>query len=260
VQTIRSGAQVWKVNGQLYVAGTAPAIAGTLYVAGKTTASSVGHGLYTVSLAPFSKTLVGQIGYALSGMDFAPDGTLYGVIKRRLSASDPEPVNNGGLVQINKATGAGTLLFLTGIINQQGIRFAPAIAVDRDLDGIHDVADCAPLSAANSSPGLTANLVFSAGASDFSWTAGANARFSNVYRGTITAPMGTRLPGNVYNHVCFESGDAQANGSENSSDPSTPPPGTAYYYLSDGEGCGEGALDSDASHPIPNPNPCPTPP
>jgi PAS domain S-box-containing protein len=33
VQTIRSGAQVWKVNGQLYVAGTAPAIAGTLYVA-----------------------------------------------------------------------------------------------------------------------------------------------------------------------------------------------------------------------------------
>src|SRR5215472_9370230 len=33
VQTIRSGAQVWKVNGQLYLAGTAPVMAGTLYVA-----------------------------------------------------------------------------------------------------------------------------------------------------------------------------------------------------------------------------------
>ena len=33
VQTIRSGAQVWKVNGQLYLAGTAPVRGGTLYVA-----------------------------------------------------------------------------------------------------------------------------------------------------------------------------------------------------------------------------------
>ena len=33
VQTIRSGAQVWKVNGQLYLAGTAPVMAGTLFVA-----------------------------------------------------------------------------------------------------------------------------------------------------------------------------------------------------------------------------------
>ena len=33
VQTIRSGAQVWRVDGQLYLAGTAPITAGTLYVA-----------------------------------------------------------------------------------------------------------------------------------------------------------------------------------------------------------------------------------
>jgi two-component system, NtrC family, nitrogen regulation sensor histidine kinase NtrY len=33
VQTIRSGAQVWKVGGQLYLAGTAPVKDGTLYVA-----------------------------------------------------------------------------------------------------------------------------------------------------------------------------------------------------------------------------------
>jgi hypothetical protein len=68
------------------------------------------------------------------------------------------------------------------------------------------------------------------------------------------------LPGSVFNHTCFESGDAQANGTLTSSDPSIPPLGTAFYYLTDGEGCGEGALDSDASHPIPNPSPCPTPP
>jgi len=33
VQTIRSGAQVWKLNGQLYLAGSAPVKGGTLYVA-----------------------------------------------------------------------------------------------------------------------------------------------------------------------------------------------------------------------------------
>src|SRR5215471_5680893 len=33
VQTIRGGAQVWKVSGQLYLAGTASVIGGTLYVA-----------------------------------------------------------------------------------------------------------------------------------------------------------------------------------------------------------------------------------
>ena len=235
--------------------------AGTLYVAGKVSSTDVGHGLYTVSLAPFSKTLVGQIGFALSGMDFAPNGSLYGVVKRRISSSEPEPANNGGLVLINKSTGVGALLFVSGSINQQGIRFAPALAVDHDLDGIHDVADCAPSSAANPLPGLTANLVFNAASSsDFTWSAAGNSRLSNSYRGTIVGPMGTRLPASVFDHVCFESADSQGNGAQLSSDLATPPVGTAYYYLSDGEGCGEGALDTDASHPIPNLSPCPTPP
>jgi len=234
--------------------------AGTLFVAGKVTSTDVGHGLYTVSLAPFGKTLVGPIGFALSGMDFAPDGSLFGVVKRRLAGSEPEPVNNGGMVQINRITGVGSLLFLSGVINQQGIRFAPAIAVDHDLDGTHDVADCAPLSAANPPPGLTANLAFNAASSAFNWSAATNSRFSNSYRGTIVGPMGTRLPGSVYDHLCFESADAQENGAQVSSDAAIPPLGTVFYYLSDGEGCGEGALDTDASHPIPNPSPCPTPP
>jgi cysteine-rich repeat protein len=235
--------------------------AGTLYVAGKVNSTDVGHALYTVGLAPFNKTLVGPIGFALSGMDFAPDGSLYGVVRRRVLTSEPEPPNNGGLILINKTSGAGTLLFATSIINQQGIRFAPPNAVDRDLDGIHDVADCAPLSAANSPPGRTANLAFGAASGgSFTWSPAADSLFSNSYRGSIVGPMAARLPGSAYDHVCFESADAQGNGTLVSSDPSTPPVGSAYYYLTDGEGCGEGALDTDATHPIPNPSPCPTPP
>jgi cysteine-rich repeat protein len=234
---------------------------GTLYVAGKVNSTDVGHGLYIVTLSPFSKSLVGPIGFALSGMDFAPNGSLYGIVKRKTSNLEPEPANNGGLVLVNKTTGAGTLLFFGASINQQGIRFAPQVAVDHDLDGIHDVADCAPLNALNPPPGLVTNLLFPGlSTTDFTWIAAPISLFSNSYRGTIVGPMGTRLPGSVYNHTCFESADAQKNGPLTSSDPSIPPVGTVFYYLADGEGCGEGALDTDAAHPIPNPNPCPTPP
>jgi hypothetical protein len=96
--------------------------------------------------------------------------------------------------------------------------------------------------------------------SRFSWTPAPNADFHNVYRGTIAGPMGSRLPGSVYDHICFESADAQTNGDLKCSDPAIPPLGTAYYYLTSGERCGEGALDTDAPHLIPNPSSCPTPP
>ena len=236
--------------------------AGILYVAGKVNSTDVGHNLYTVSLSPFSKTLVGPIGYAVAGMDFAPDGTLYGIVKRRVSGDPaPEPSANGGLLSINKTTGAGSLLFLSGSINQQGIRFAPPIAVDHDGDGTHDVADCDPTNAANPAPGFTAGLAFpdSSGAS-FSWTAAPDSLFSNSYRGTISGPLGNRLPGSVFDHACFESGDSQGNGALATSDASIPPLGTAFYYLTGGEGCGEGPLGPDASHPAANASPCPTPP
>ncbi len=226
--------------------------AGTLYVSGRP--SSTGNGLlYTVDPATAAKTLVGTVGtYQLAGMDFAPDGSLYGVVLRGTGA-------DGGIVRVDKGTGAGTLLFSSGRINQQGIRFAPAIAVDHDLDGIHDVADCAPFDPTNGPPGLATALVFT-GPATFTWTAAPNSRFHNSYRGTITAPLGTRLPGSVFDQTCYESDDAQRNGDLVSSDPSAPPLGTAYYYVSGGEGCGDGPLGTDPSHPIPNPNPCPTPP
>jgi hypothetical protein len=121
------------------------------------------------------------------------------------------------------------------------------------------VADCAPLNAGNPPPGLASGLHFT-DASSFSWTAAPNATLHNAYRGTIPAPLGTRLPGGVYDHVCLESADAQHNGDLTSSDPAAPPLGTAFYYVSGGEGCGDGPLDSDPAHPIPNPTPCPTPP
>ncbi len=221
---------------------------GVLYVASSS--------LYTVNLATAAKTLVGGPIFGsviLSGMDFAPDGTLYGVALRGTGA-------DGGLLRINKTTGAGTTLSVLGRLNQQGIRFAPQIAVDHDLDGIHDIVDCAPADPTNAPPGLASNLGFT-DASTFTWSPAAGARFHNSYRGTITAFLGTRLPGNVFDQVCLESDDAQGNGDLVSSDAAAPPLGTAFYYVTDGESaCGEGALDSDPAHPIPNNSPCPTPP
>ena len=221
--------------------------AGTLYVA-----TSV---LYTVNPANAAKILVGGPIFnavALSGMDFAPDGTLYGLALRGTGA-------DGGLLRVNKATGVGTVLFISGRVQQQGIRFAPPIAVDHDLDGVHDVADCAPADPTNPPPGATSGLRFT-GQATFAWTAAPGALVHNVYRGTVTAPLGTRLPGSVFDHVCFESADARADGDLISTDPSGPPAGTAFYYLTDGEGCGEGPLGVDVDHPTPNPSPCPTPP
>jgi cysteine-rich repeat protein len=226
--------------------------AGTLFVSGRPGSAGAGN-LYTVNLASAVTTLVGTVGaFQLSGMDFAPDGTLYGVAQRGTGA-------DGALVQVSRTTGAGTVLFNLGPVNQQGIRFAPAVAVDHDLDGIHDAADCAPLNPANPPPGLAGGLLFSDGVT-FYWTAAPDARFHNAYRGTITAPLGTRLPGSPFDHTCFESADSQKNGDLVSVDPAVPPLGTAFYYVTGGEGCGDGPLDSDPSHPIPNLTPCPTPP
>ncbi len=228
--------------------------AGTLYVA--TTS------LYTVNPATAAKTLVGgpiSGTVALAGMDFAPDGTLYGVALRGGVAADGTAAD-GGLLRIDKTTGAGTLLFTTGRPNQQGIRFAPPIALDHDGDGVHDIVDCAPADPTNPPPGLASDLNFT-NATTFTWSAAPGARFHNSYRGTITDYLGHRLPGNVFDQVCLESADAQQNGDLVSSDTASPPLNTVFYYVIDGENpCGEGKLDSDPAHPIPNTSPCPTPP
>jgi len=224
---------------------------GTLYVAGN---DGTFENLSTVDLVTGMRTFVAAIARRVSGMDFAPDGSLYGVVAPRTGL-------DGGLIRMDLAQGTTTIVSIAGRADQAGIRFAPAIAVDHDLDGVHDVADCAPADPANPPPGLTSGLQFvDAQAGRFSWAAATNADFHNVYRGTITGPMDSRLPGSVYDHVCFESHDALADGDLTSTDPALPPLGTVYYYLTSGERCGEGALDTDAGHPIPNPAACPTPP
>jgi len=227
---------------------------GALYVAGRP-GTTGGASLYSVSLSPFSVTQVGPIGpYLLSGIDFAPDGNLYGVTQRGTGA-------DRALVQVNKSTGAGTILFSTGSLNQQGIRFAPAIAVDRDLDGIQDAADCSPLSAANGAPGFTSSLSFTnASGTTMTWTAAPGSRHSNTYRGTITGPLSLRPAGSMLDHVCFESADLLGDGANATTDLSIPPLGSAYYYVSAGEGCGDGPAGPDGAHLMPPQALCPSPP
>ena len=74
--------------------------------------------------------------------------------------------------------------------------------------------------------------------------------------------LGHRLPGLVYDQVCYESDDAGGNGATIAIDLANPSLGTALYYLTSGEGlCGESSIGHPSSGPeIPNTSPCPTPP
>ena len=67
---------------------------------------------------------------------------------------------------------------------------------------------------------------------------------------------GRRLP---HDHVCFESADLGGDGPTTSIDRTTPPPGTAFYYLVSGEnGLTEGPTGDGPLMTLPNP--CRTPP
>jgi hypothetical protein len=96
-----------------------------------------------------------------------------------------------------------------------------------------------------------------------SWPATPDATHWNTYRGTVPGTMlGSRPPGTVYDHTCYESGDALGDGPTTATDSGDPPAGTAYYYVDSGEGaCGESAVGHASSgDPIPNTAACPTPP
>jgi slime mold repeat-containing protein len=99
--------------------------------------------------------------------------------------------------------------------------------------------------------------------SRFKWPQTLDAIQYNDYGGTIPrGHLGSRPTAGAYDHACYESADAFADGATISLDSSTPPTGTAFYYLTTGESsCGEsvpGHASSGAS--IPNAAPCPTPP
>ncbi|MCP3980165.1 MAG: hypothetical protein GY716_12740, partial [bacterium] len=89
----------------------------------------------------------------------------------------------------------------------------------------------------------------------FEWPASLNATHWNSYRGSLGATQ-------LYNHVCFESGDARGDGETTSTDPSIPSSGGVFYYLTSGENaCGESDLGHASSGAVrPNSSPCPTPP
>jgi hypothetical protein len=95
-----------------------------------------------------------------------------------------------------------------------------------------------------------------AGPYGIEWTAPRLSGEWNVYRGTIPKNlMGSRA--GVYDHLCLERGDFIGDGYTHSIDPTTPPLGTAWYYVvAEKTGCGEGppGFDSDGSaRPLPNP-------
>jgi hypothetical protein len=94
------------------------------------------------------------------------------------------------------------------------------------------------------------------------WPPTVDASHWNTYRGTIPeAMLGSRLPGVVYDQVCFESADVLGDGPTTSTDAAVPPLGTGYYYLATGEASCESLLGHASSGaPIPNSAPCPTPP
>ncbi len=98
-------------------------------------------------------------------------------------------------------------------------------------------------------------------ATTLTWSTISAASLYNTYRGTVPSSlMAGRTP--IYDHVCFESGDAAGNGATLSTDAIVPPVGGAFYYLVDGENaCGEGPLGTAPDGtPTPNTSPCPTPP
>ena len=97
----------------------------------------------------------------------------------------------------------------------------------------------------------------------FTWPASPNATHWNTYRGSIPSGMlGSRAPSAVYDQACFESADALGDGATVATAAANPPRGTAFYYLTSGEGaCGESDIGHASSGAtIPNALACPTPP
>jgi uncharacterized repeat protein (TIGR01451 family) len=101
------------------------------------------------------------------------------------------------------------------------------------------------------------------GATMLTWPSVDGASFYNTYRGTIPNRMLASRPpaAPLYDQACFEFGDAKGDGALVSTDTTSPPVGTAFYYLvSEETSCGESAIGSDWNGTlIPNTSPCSNP-
>ena len=116
---------------------------------------------------------------------------------------------------------------------------------DSDGDGWPDTNDCAPaVSSAWSIPDQVPDPLSIDASQTLSWAHVLQSNVYNVYQGTLTIPL-------PYTPLCFVT---EVPGSSASVAGSTPPPGTAYYYLVGGVNiCGHGPI-----HSVPTVYPVPT--
>lgn len=154
-------ADYFPIRGLAYDAGT-----GTMYGAGVPVAMAEGLGdvLFTVDLGTAATTEIGPIGFFVGGIEFGPDGTLYGGmdspggtvnVDRSTGGlnwdSAPRAIEGGGsasLVSINPATGAGTAIGPTGFSAISGLAFVPGGATGGGGAAIVAIPTLSPLSLA----------------------------------------------------------------------------------------------------------------
>jgi len=113
---------------------------------------------------------------------------------------------------------------------------------DSDGDGQGDACDsCAP-------PEVATGLLFT-DPQTLTWGADPSSLTYALYRGTIDAGPW------VFDHACLP----PSLPGPGATDATSPPPGTAFYYLVSGRNaCGEGPLGASSNgQPRPNPSPCP---
>lgn len=110
------------VRGLAYDAST-----GTMYGVGTPT-QPPGEGLndvlFTVDLMTAATTEIGDTGFLLGGLRFGPDGILYSG-QVQFGGGGGEGGFDANLVQINPATGAGTVIGPTGTEGISGLAFVP---------------------------------------------------------------------------------------------------------------------------------------
>lgn len=116
---------------------------------------------------------------------------------------------------------------------------------DADGDGFPACGDCQPTNASQAPPGPTQNLRFNINKSAMNWQAVPDASAYDLSRGALGTGRFR------YNHSCIAKGLT----SPNTSDPTVPPSGEGFYYLSRAtNSCGRGIFGTTSDGAgVPNP-------
>jgi aminopeptidase N len=122
---------------------------------------------------------------------------------------------------------------------------------DDDNDGLADVDDCAPLDAAQGTPGLVATVTVdrTEGLSHLSWDAAARAETYDVQRGTLAELYAGGYGSCLSSQLAATTLD----------DTDEPGEGSGFFYLVRGHdaGCGGGGSFGVDSNGVPRPSACP---